>query len=165
MKKQDFNSREVVNKYSDMLYNIAIGYLKNKDDAEDIVQEVFMRFITYARKNSFKDKDHEKYWLIRVTINLCNNELKSAKRKNKLIVNDIENLEISYLKEDYMFDIINSLDKKYRDVVRLFYIEDFKISEISKILSISEDNVKTRLKRARNKLKTEWKVGGERDNG
>lgn len=165
MKEMKFNSRDVVNKYADMLYNIAIGYLKNKDDAEDVVQEVFMRLITYVRKNNFKDKDHEKYWLIRVTINLCNNELKSAKRKNKLIVNDIENLEISYLKEDYMFDIINSLDKKYRDVVRLFYIEDFKISEISKILSISEDNVKTRLKRARNKLKTEWKVGGERDNG
>lgn len=165
MRNVVFNSEEVVNKFSEMLYNIAIGYLRNKEDTEDIVQEVFMKFISYTRRKVFNSDDHIKYWLIRVTINLCNNELKSAKRKNKVDITEIENLEAEGIKTEYTDDIVNSLSEKYRNVFRLFYIEGFKISEISKILSISEDSVKTRLKRAREKLKHEWEIGGERDNG
>ena len=165
MKEFDFNSREIVNRFSNMLYNIAVGYLKNKDDAEDIVQDAFMKLISYSRKRKFKSEEHEKYWLIRVVINLCNNELKSAKRRNNVSLTEIEYIEENYSKEDYITDIVNALEPKYKDVFRLFYVEDFKISEISKILSISENNVKTRLKRAREKLRKELELGGEKENG
>ena len=107
MKNVVLNSEEVVNKFSEMLYNIAIGYLRNKDDTEDIVQEVFMKYISYTRRKVFNNDDHIKYWLIRVTINLCNNELKSAKRKNKVDITEIENLETEGIKTEYTDDIVN----------------------------------------------------------
>ncbi len=164
MSELDFKFNEVVNKYSEMLYNIAIGYLKNKDDADDILQEVFIKYICYINRKNFKDDNHEKFWLIRVTINLCNNELKSAKRKNISLVeiDEIENFEIESSQDEKIVDIINCLEIKYRDVFRLFYVEGFKITEISKILGISENNVKTRLKRARDKIRKILKIGGEK---
>ena len=147
-------SDNLINKYSDMIYRIAIGYLKNKEDAEDIVQEVFLKYLTYIEKKKFKDQNHEKYWLIRVAINLCCNELKNSNNKNlvlseKSIVNYFNLDEKNY----FILENIEKLEEKYRVVFDLFYLRDLKISEISKILKISEVNVKMRLRRAREKLK------------
>jgi len=67
-----FNSKKFVYKYTDMLYRIAMGYLRNNEDSEDIVQETFFQYIKYVKSGKkFKDEEHEKSWLIRVSINLC----------------------------------------------------------------------------------------------
>lgn len=159
--KMIFDSKNLIDKYGDMIYSIAIGYLKNKEDAEDIVQEVFIKYIEHIKANKdFNSKDHEKYWIIRVTINLCCNHLKKNKNHNKIINDNLFYSEFDE-QECILLETIDKLDEKYRTVFELFYLRDLKISEISKILNISESNVKTRLKRARNKITGDLQLGAE----
>lgn len=158
--KSSCDSENLIDKYGNMIYRIAIGYLKNKDDAEDIVQEVFIKYIEYMENNMFNDEEHEKCWIIRVTVNLCCNHLKY--QKNTALIVAEQNLN-TYLnldeKENYILETIEKLEEKYRIIFDLFYLRDLKISEISKILNISEANVKVRLKRARDKLREMLQLG------
>lgn len=159
--KQKFDSKNLIDKYADMIFGISIGYLKIKEDAEDIVQEVFIKYIEYIQSDkNFENEEHEKSWLIRVTINLCCNYLKRYKTYNKLINEKVFN---DTLDEDErnLLDNIDKLNEKYRTVFELFYIRDLKISEISRILKISEANVKTRLRRARNKISKYMQLGAD----
>ena len=167
MNKIELDFKEIVNKYADMIYNIAIRYLGNKEDAEDIVQEVFLKYVKIIKeKCEFNNEEHIKHWLIRVTLNLCNNEISSARHSKTLSLSDFKcvesnNNDSSYINYKY---VLNKLNKKYKSVFELFYIEDLKISDISRILNITEANVKTRLKRARDKLRKICKEGGEKEN-
>lgn len=157
-----FDSEKLLKEYSNMIYRIASGYFDSKDDIEDIAQEVYVKYMNYVEENGeFDDLGYERNWIIRVTINLCNNEVKSARKKYNVPLKD-EPL--------YCYDIdtkadleraINNLKEKYRIVFELFYFEDLKISEISKLLKITESSVKTRLKRAKAKLEKILKSGGE----
>jgi RNA polymerase sigma-70 factor (ECF subfamily) len=142
---------EIVNVYSDMIYKIAFNYLKSSEDAEDMVQEVLITYIN--NKTKFKDKEHEKCWIIRVTINKCINHIKKNKKARFIELKEYSAIYIHEEEPMYLYEEINKLKEKYRVVFELFYFHDLKISEISKILGISEDNVKTRLKRAREKLR------------
>lgn len=146
--------KDIIDEYYKMIYHISLEYLSNKEDAEDIVQEVFLRYVTYVNEEekSFTSKEHERYWIVRVTINLCCNELKSSRRKTNTKL-DSSNEKSYIMPDNVLFDEIQKLSDNYKNVFILHYLEDFKISEISGILDISEDNVKTRLKRAREKLK------------
>lgn len=134
--------------YSEMIYRIAYTVLKSKSDAEDTLQEVLIKYVTTNKK--FKDEEYKKRWLIRVTLNMSYNLKKSAWKRHTVSLEDEIKFEHKY--QDEIFDIIERLDKKYKDVVCLYYYEDVPIKEISKILKISEDNVRKRLSRARKKL-------------
>lgn len=156
-----FNSPKLVDDYGDMIYRIALGILENREDAEDIVQEVFMKYLNKNKK--FDNSEYEKYWLIRVTINLCYNELKSSRQKCNVPLTDDICKYVEYSDADIVSDHIKELKEKYRKVFELFYFDEYKISEISKMLKINEATVKTRLKRARDKLKKILKAGGKLD--
>ena len=134
--------------YSEIIYRIAYTVLKSKSDAEDTLQEVLIKYVTTNKK--FKDEEYKKRWLIRVTLNMSYNLKKSAWKRHTVPLEDEIKFEHKY--QDEIFDIIERLDKKYKDVVCLYYYEDVPIKEISKILKISEDNVRKRLSRARKKL-------------
>lgn len=134
--------------YSEMIYRIAYTVLKSKSDAEDTLQEFLIKYVTTNKK--FKDEEYKKRWLIRVTLNMSYNLKKSAWKRHTVPLEDEIKFEHKY--QDEIFDIIERLDKKYKDVVCLYYYEDVPIKEISKILIISEDNVRKRLSRARKKL-------------
>lgn len=134
--------------YSEMIYRIAYTVLKSKSDAEDTLQEVLIKYVTTNKK--FKDEEYKKRGLIRVTLNMSYNLKKSAWKRHTVPLEDEIKFEHKY--QDEIFDIIERLDKKYKDVVCLYYYEDVPIKEISKILKISEDNVRKRLSRARKKL-------------
>lgn len=158
----DYEVERVVEEYSNMIYKIALSYLENKYDAEDILQDVMIKYISFIKSNKFNDRNHEKCWLIRVTMNLCCNEVKSAKhKKNVSYDNCIKELFIT--NEDNncgeIFDLIGNLKEKYRIVFELFYIHDMKISEISKTLNISESNVKIRLMRAKKTIQEHLQTG------
>lgn len=139
-----------VKAYSEMIYRIAYTVLESKSDAEDILQEVLIKYVTTNKK--FKDEEYKKSWLIRVTLNMSYNLKKSAWKRHTVPLDDEVKFEYKYQSE--IFDIIEKLDKKYKDVVLLYYYEDIPIKNISKILKISEDNVRKRLSRARKKLET-----------
>lgn len=146
--------------YSDMIYHIAMRYLNTKEDAEDIVQEVFMRYIANFKAGKlFDSEEHEKCWLIRVTRNLCCNEISCARRRKNLPFKDCLYCELDIRSENLLYNAVNKLSNSYKETFILFYIEEFKIYEISKILRITEDSVKKRLSRARKQVKDYIKRG------
>lgn len=139
--------------YADMVYKIAFVYCGNAADSEDVLQEVFMRYLYSSPR--FHDDEHEKAWLIRVTQNLCCNMLKSPLRK----ACDIESLSIAAdtpdreQKLDLLAKVI-ALPAKYKSAMLLYYYYDYSVTETAHTLKISTSAVKMRLKRAREQLKT-----------
>jgi RNA polymerase sigma-70 factor (ECF subfamily) len=150
------NSREWIleryDLYKTMLFRIAFSYLGNKQDSEDILQEAFIK-LCYLAPDFPSDVD-EKRWIIRVTINLCKNHLRSYWHRNRRSMEDLE--EFIFIQEDRenLQEILN-LPQKYRIVIHLFYFEGYKITEIAKILKLSASAIKMRLKRGRELLKIE----------
>ncbi|HEX3075787.1 MAG TPA: sigma-70 family RNA polymerase sigma factor [Lachnospiraceae bacterium] len=147
----------VLEKYSTMLIKLAFTYLKNVSDAEDIVQDVFVSLM--RRNDDFDSEEHEKAWLVRVTINKCKNHLTSA--WNRLSVPLEE--DISYLptEQSEVLEVVLKLPEKYRIVIHLYYYEDYSINEIAKLLSKRPATIGTWLSRARNLLKTKLNGGFE----
>lgn len=145
---------EIIEKYSDAVYRMAYSLVKNKYDADDIHQEVFAIYI--VKKPEFESTEHEKAWFMRVTVNLCKNLWKSAWRRKNVSLDKVfeESEEMAAgPEENIIIDVVNTLPFKYRTVIHLFYYEEFSIKEIADILKMRPSNVRTRLTRARAKLK------------
>lgn len=152
---------DLIEKYGDMVYRLAISRVKNKEEAEDIFQEVFLK--VYEKMPEFISKEHEKYWIIRVTINLSKNAITTAwhRKTSYLESKDIYGEETN---KDYdVYIEVLKLSPKYRTIIQLFYYENLKIDEIAEILNINSNTVKTRLKRARETLKGRLKGGFENE--
>lgn len=139
---------QLVKTHSNSMLKAAFALLRNRDDAEDIVQEAFMKLM--EKKPRFNDDEHAKAWLLRVTINLSKNMLKASSRKNKS-----ETEEISYTENesDGVLFCVMKLEENYRTVIHLYYYEGYSIKEIAAILKLPSATVGTRLKRGRSKLK------------
>lgn len=152
----EFNEKYYL--YKETIYGIAYTYVKNVNDSDDIVQDVFMKYLNSNEK--FKTLDNEKFWLIRVTINTCKSYLKKSWKQRVEL--DESKIDIVSKKEEnsYLFDIVYSLPHKYKEIIVLKYYEDFSINEIAKILNISISAVKKRLERARNMIKEKEKNNG-----
>ena len=150
----------IFDKYSNMVYRMAYSLVKNKYDAEDIHQEVFVRF--FCKRPKFESTEHEKAWFLRVTINLCKNLWKTAWRQRIVSLGEDleENLDASNTidvmgntEENTIIDVVKELPQKYRVVIHLFYYEEMSIEEISRVLQMNPSTIRTRLTRAREKLK------------
>lgn len=141
---------EVIKFYADMVYRLAFARTGTKYDADEIVQEVFMRYI--KKQPVFENEDHRKAWLIRVTIN-CTKKLWSSSWKRKVeLSNEVMPFET---KEDIdLYHELQQLAPKYREVIHLFYYEDMSVEEIGKALNRKSATVRTQLTRARSNLKT-----------
>ncbi|MBR6568108.1 MAG: sigma-70 family RNA polymerase sigma factor [Clostridia bacterium] len=142
---------EIIRKYSSSMLKTAFSLLKSTDDAEDAVQEAFIKLLTKAPE--FENDEHRKAWLLRVTVNISKNMLKSAKRKNLPLTEEIPYME----KSDEVLPYVLSLDEKYRVVIHLYYYENYSIKEIAEILSLPAATVGTRLSRARKMLEKSLK--------
>lgn len=146
--------------YSQDLFNVAYGYTRSIQDAEDIVQNVFIKLLQYDKE--FKTSNDEKYWLIRVTINESINFVKSSYKKKIVLNEEIVRSTSDQTKEntdkEYLKYYVNELPDKYKSVVILFYFENLKTVEISELLKISEAAVRKRLERARDILKKKMEV-------
>ena len=147
---------DLYQKYAVIVFRTAYNFLLNKDDAEDIVQEVFIKY--FISNKTFNDDNHEKAWILTVTANLSKNVLRSKSRQNLELDDTIKIV-------DHKFDkaITNHLDleeamKKLtanqRLVIYLFYYEQIPIKNIAKIMKSNENTVKSHLLRAKSKMKT-----------
>lgn len=142
--------------YYSLVFRVAFMELKSHADAEDVIQEVFIRLIRYNPE--FEGLEHEKAWLIRTTINLCKDFLKSKWNQSTVGMDAISGEELKffkvpYVQQDDMVQNLFELPEKYRRALYLFYYEDYSIKEISDVLEIPEGTVKTNLKRGREELK------------
>lgn len=134
--------------YAEDVFRLALSYLRNRQDAEDICQSVFMKLL--GQKKQLTD-GKEKSWLLTCTANACKNHLKSFWRRN---VGELDDTVVySDERDKELWAVVNSLEMKYRAVVHLYYYEGYSQDEIAEILNIPRSTVQTRMSRARDQLK------------
>lgn len=155
MTKWDINL--IVEEYADTITRICYSYGKNYDDTQDIMQNVFLKLMRANPK--FDSKEHEKAWIIRVTINECKDFLKNIFRRHASLeeIQEIpieEEADLSYIREAVL-----KLPDKYKSVIYLFYYEGYTVVEIAGILHKKENTIYTWMNRARQMLKE--MVGGD----
>lgn len=142
------SAAEAFKKHSDMVYRLAVARVKNKYDADDVLQEVFLRFI--KAKDKVENEEHLKALLIRITINCSKSMMTSSwfKRTEPLS----ESFGVSDKYSDTL-DAVMRLPQKYRTVIHLHYYMGYSVDEIAGILKTKPSTVKSQLHRARQKLK------------
>ena len=151
---------QLFDRYNTMLFRIAYARTQSRSDAEDIVQETWVRY--FRNTPELESEEHRKAWLLRVCVNCANSFLTSAWRRHSAPLDDT--LPGGDSPETDRTDIlraVGSLPDKYRTVIHLFYYEDLSVREIAEIVGSREAAVKTQLHRARQMLKE--KLGGEYD--
>lgn len=134
--------------YAEDVYRLALSYLHNRQDAEDVCQTVFLRLMRYKKQ---LDAGKEKTWLLTCTANACKDHLKSFWRKHVVALDDTMTFRDEG--ERALWDAVDSLAPMYRAAVHLYYYEGYTQDEIAAILGISRTAVQTRMSRARAQLK------------
>lgn len=154
MNPTEFHS--LVTQYLDTIYRVALNGCKNHADAEDVVQNTFMKLL--SKEDNFTDQEHARKWLIRVAINECNSMWRSPWKKNTSSLNELTTEPtFSSPEKSALYYAVLELPTKYRQVIHLYYFEGYQIKEIADIMGLSETAVQTRLLRARQKLKENLK--------
>ncbi len=149
----DYEPNDVVARYGNMVYRLAFARLQNRHDADDIFQEVFLRYV--RRAPQFANDEHEKAWFLRTTINCCKNYWASAWRRKTTGLSEVPEQLIVYDNEDaqLLADALKQLPPKYRIVLHLYYYEGLTAEQIAKVQNISSGTVRMQLSRARTMLK------------
>lgn len=149
------NGEEIVRTYSDMVYKIAMRYMHNPTDAEDVYSETFLAY--FKKERTFENEEHRKAWLIRVTIN-CAKDMLSGRTYDVELDEGLTDDKSERTENDEILDLrraIKNLPEAQREVITLFYLQDLKIKEIADILGKPENTIKVTLMRAREALKTQ----------
>lgn len=153
---EDLN--RVMDAYADMIRRICFVHLKNKHDTEDVFQNVYMKYLLY--EGIFESSEHEKAWFVRVTINACTDWLRYFSRRKWMPLEMIrEEEEVLDSMSSEVLEAVLELPEKYRNVIYLYYYEEYSAVEIAKILEKKENTIYTWLSRAKDMLRK--KLGGE----
>ena len=150
---------EAYEKYADRVFAAAFTVCRNQADADDAVQDTFIRY--YSGRTDYTDEDHLKAWLLRVGINRAKDIRSSFWRRNKVSWEEyMAELTFEEPEDSRLFEAVMKLPDKYRTVIHLFYYEEYSIAEIAQILQSHEGTVKSQLSRGRSLLrrilKEEW---------
>ena len=147
---------QIFRDYYQLIYRVAFSQVKNHADAEDITQEVFLKIIRHDMR--YQSMEHERAWIVRVTINLCRDLLKSKWHKTSVSMEEVSEAQrgscenFTEIQDDMMWAVLQ-LPEKYRNCLYLFYYEDYSIKEIAQSMEMPENTVKTNLKRCRQAMK------------
>jgi RNA polymerase sigma-70 factor (ECF subfamily) len=145
---------EIMDQLGNAILRLAYSYLHNMEDAEDILQETLIKFVT--TKPVFENEKHRKAWLLTVAANLAKNRIeynrvRSSEELNEEIAGAAPEEEEDDL--SYVWEAVKKLPDNQREVIHLFYQEGYKTAEIANILGRKEATIRSDLKRARDKLK------------
>lgn len=155
---------EIVTTYSPMVYRVALHDCRNHADAEDIMQNVFLRLYRFGPR--FDSEEHLRRWLIQVTVRESRRLFAKPFRKREELFEEIDpNVMAAGRREETSDSGVDGtiladvfcLPRKYRVVIYLYYYEEYSVREIADILGKKESTVQTELWRARQKLKQKWK--------
>ena len=155
----EITAEEIIDRYADMVYRLAVSQAMNRTDADDIFQEVFVRLVRHVK--DLQDMEHAKAWLIRVTINCTKKHFGQYWNKNVFPIEETE--EVPKREEGFeqaekkidnpVMQAVSKLPPKYRCCVHLFYFEELSVKEIAEMTDQTESTVKSQLHRARKMLK------------
>ncbi|MBE7043181.1 MAG: sigma-70 family RNA polymerase sigma factor [Ruminococcaceae bacterium] len=149
------SDQTVIETYFNMVYKLALSQTKNKTSADDVTQEVFLRYLKHSAK--FESDEHRKAWLIRVTLNCSKNVFsnawfqKTVPLSEELVFEEQETGEVYYA--------VLELPVKYRSVIHLFYYENLSVEEIASVLGKPPSTIKSQLFRGREMLRSKLKGG------
>ena len=139
-------------RYQNMVYRTALHALGSPQDADDAVQEVFLRLFNH--RGTFEGEEHLRRWLLRVTVNYCRDVLKSPWRKRRVSWENLPETPVFDKPEQAaLYREVMALPEQYRTVLNLFYYEELSVREIGGLLGLGTSTVTTRLARARKQLK------------
>ena len=144
---------DAIQRYADTVRRLCMVHVKSYADTEDIFQTVFLKYA--LRSDPFDSREHEKAWIIRVTINACKDLLKSFFRSRTVPLEELAG-QAAPLAPDHreVLEAVLSLPPKYKDVVYLHYYEGYTAPEIAQLLGRLPSTVNTQLRRGREQLKT-----------
>lgn len=147
-----------VERYADLVRRICFVRLKSREDAEDVFQNVFLKYLLHT--GTFENEEHEKAWFARVTINACKDWLRSLTRRQTLSLEILEQEAAQIPEESHeLLEALLTLPNKYKDVIYLHFYEGYSAVEIAKILNHKENTIYTWLARAKALLRN--KLGGD----
>lgn len=154
--EQEIN--RVIEQYADTVRRLCMIHLKNYHDTEEIFQTVFLKY--FLSSVVFENEEHEKAWFIRVTVNSCKDLLKSFFRSRTVPLDELLNQAEELTPDNSeVLEAVLSLPEKYRQVVYLYYYEEYSAVEISRILGKKLNTIYTLLTRSKRLLKE--KLGGD----
>ena len=152
--RSEAEANRAIELYADTVRRICMVHLKNESDTEDIFQTVFLKYV--LRSAAFESAEHEKAWLIRITINACKDLLKSVFRSRTTSIDAVlEQAAVDKAAHREALCAVLSLPPKYRDTVYLHYYEGYSAVEIGRLLGKNANTVYTLLSRARTLLRQE----------
>ena len=144
---------DAVRRYADMVYRLAVLNTRNRYEAEDVFQEVFLKL--FRHKEGICNEEHLKAWLIRVTVNQCKSLAVTVWNKRRVSMEAVaeqgEEMQADE-GESEVYEAVKKLPPKYREVIHLFYYEELQIKEIAAVLERNEATIKTQLARGRQML-------------
>lgn len=153
-------ANNAIEKYADTVRRICMVHLKSEADTEDVFQTVFLKYLLSSIV--FENDEHEKAWLIRVTINACKDLLKSFFRSKTVSLEEVLEQPAAPKQEHHdVMKAVLSLPEKYRDVIYLYYYEGYSAAQIGKILHKNQNTIYTLLNRAKKQLRQI--LGGDMD--
>lgn len=158
---------ETVHTYAPVIYKIAYNYFGNKEDAEDIMQEVIIKILTCKRE--FDSEEHIKNWVVRCSVNECHSLFRTPFRRKRAAFddnnkeNEDDDVYIGWEEDDdaqLVREALIKLPAKYRIVIYLYYYEEYKAKEIAQLLGRRESTVQTWLARGRKQMEAVLREGG-----
>ena len=148
---------EIVDRYQDMVYGLALTRTGSRADADDVFQEVFLAYCQSGK--TFRDEEHRKAWLLRTTLNHSRRVTSSTYRQRTVPLPEGEDAPVLFREpeENRVWEAVQSLAEDYRLPIYLFYFQELSTQEIAKILSIRPGAVRMRLTRGREQLREKLK--------
>ena len=146
--RKPINVETAYKKYADMLYRVALANLTVNADAQDVVQDVFMKYMTSAPV--FNDDAHERAWLLRVTVNRCHDVTRSLKVRESVPIEKVADIAAPEKRDvSELLELLSHIPSKYKETLILHCLEGLSQKETAKILGISLSAVKMRILRGR----------------
>lgn len=149
--KEELEIQTVFDLYADQIYRLAYLYMHDEADASDIVQDVFLKWMKQDQK--FKDEEHRKAWLLRVTHNTCKSRLRLFWRRKRVDLSEIKEVGITDPQSLDLIAHVMTLPDHYKIVIYLYYYEGYKETEIASLLDVNPSTIRSRMARARVMLK------------
>lgn len=153
------SKKDLIEKYFNMVYKLALSQVKSMTAADDVTQEVFLRYIKCEK--DFEGEEHLKAWLIRVTLNCSKSTFTSSWFKKTVPLSEEESIPFEMQEKGDVYYAVLELPPKYKTVIHLFYYEDLSVAQIAKYLGMKESTIKSQLHRGREMLKEKLKGGVE----
>ena len=151
MRLTDTEFETAVGRYGDTVFRLAYNYLKNRADAEDVMQETLLKL--YLERRPFQSPEHQRHWVVRVAVNECRKLRRAPGRRRTGPLEEADAPVFDTPEQSEVFRQVMGLPPKYRAAVYLYYYEDCSVQEIAAAMGANPSTVQTWLMRARGKLR------------